>query len=187
VKIFAVFVLVLAVLPPANADTLVTSGGFVTEIEDLMIDGTPYNVTFGSTDDMTFASNAGLGGVAAGEIAQVLGSFEIVSPDIYETDIQYLFVDRGDGNCWQDLLFIDPAVISPNTNRWIIGPLEPTDDAKSLATNPGFYFAEFSNLEPAPEPDSIGLALEGIGSLALLVVLKKRARRIDRNSVESIA
>jgi hypothetical protein len=179
VKAFAVFVLFVAALHPIYADTLVISGGVVTEIKDLVIDGTPYNVTFGSTDDMTFAFNPGLAGVAAAEIATALGSFPIVSPFTIETDLWSYFIDRGDGTSVGYTLDTNP-VFSPHI--WLLNFFpEPTDDAKSLAQSPGFYFAEFTNLEPTPEPAASYLLLTALSLLGLMRWAQVSLRKLSRH------
>lgn len=150
----------------AHADTLVLSGGYVTEIAGLNIDGTVYNVTFGTTDDMTFATN-GEASDAAMDIVAALGTNSIVSSATYNPpyDVQLFCVDTGGGQC-------QAGYQTPPGTAWtyagLIGGLNPA----SPAFGAGAYYAEFA--VSTPEPDTISLTLIGIGLFGLLAVIRKR-------------
>lgn len=96
----------------ARADTIacgtatcVTTGGFVTEIEGLNIDGTAYNVTFDTTDSSPapFDTN-GEAGDASGAIIAALGGDEIVNASLYGGALQLIAVDAGGGSAYIDYL-----------------------------------------------------------------------------------
>jgi hypothetical protein len=161
--------------PTAHANTIacgsatcVTSaGGYVTEIEGLNIDATLYNVTFGATDDLTFATN-GEASDAASDIASALGTQFIVSAaTTLGNGNQFYCVDSGGGNCQ---LYLHNSVLP-----WQPSNPEPYLDSQAnsmIATDGGgFYFAEFSPDVATPEPGTATLMLLGIG---LVLAMRKR-------------
>jgi hypothetical protein len=148
--------------------TCITSGGYVTGIEGLNIDGTLYDVTFGATDDLTFATN-GEAGDAAADIATALGTMGIVSSGtIGSNGFQDYCVDRGGGYC---------TVYNHETPYpWFLSAVFYSDYSADYNADhpPGFYFAEFAPAVATPEPGSLALTLTGVGLLGLMVVMRKR-------------
>src|ERR1035438_5290344 len=86
----------------AHADTLLcggstvcSSGGYVTEIEDLTIVSPQYNVTFALTNSGPSPFNTNLEAPdAAAAIATALGTYRIVSTAVNNTE-----AGRGGGDC----------------------------------------------------------------------------------------
>ncbi len=167
----------------ARADTLIASGGYVTEIEGLNIDGTLYDVTFGATNDMEFPST-GNASDAAADIATALGTDGIVSSAVGPGEAQTYCVGFGpevDGECY--------AYGAIPGSPW--SPLSTLDDEvfqASVTPSDGTYWAEFSAevcttatgatepcTVPTPEPATSGFMLIGIGLLGL--VMRKRDSR----------
>jgi hypothetical protein len=161
----------------AHADTLLcggstcSSGGYVTEIESLPIDGTLYNVTFGTTDSNPSPFDTdGDGGDAASEIASALGTYGIVSSATFAGGgAQYYCVDQGGGVC--TLLGDDTSLDSGWT---IVGTAYSLKTVSDAIPQGGTYFAEFSPEVATPEPGDLMLTLTGVVLLGLMVVMRKR-------------
>jgi hypothetical protein len=166
-----------------GGSTVCSSGGYVTEIEGLSINGTLYNVTFGTTDSNPSPFNTnGAAATAAAAIATALGTYGIVSSATFNTEAgvgEWYCVDEGSGLC--DLY----------TTGYGKGPgWETGVVASSVAplsyiggTNPGNYFAEFSPSTTStvvPEPGTSMLTLSGLG---LLVAVRKRYAHRFRQAV----
>ena len=166
--------------PSAHANTIacgsatcVTSGGYVTEIVGLTIDGTLYNVTFGAYDDTTFATN-GEAGDAASDIVAALGTEGIVGASFYLTYYQFFGVDSGSG-----LLDLGQRYDVPPTSMWISGGTYPIATYDAIISSGdyggGLFFAAFSPASVStPEPGTFMLTLTGVGLLGLMVVMRKR-------------
>jgi hypothetical protein len=165
----------------AHADTLLcggstcSSGGYVTEIESLPIDGTLYNVTFGTTDSNPAPFNTnGDAGDAASAIGSALGTSPIVSNQTYfSDDVQYFCVDQGGSTCILLLnVFYEGTSIS---GAWLAAGNNSNElTAMWAAETGGIYFAQFLPAVSTPEPGSAPLTLTGVVLLGLMVVMRKR-------------
>jgi hypothetical protein len=138
----------------------------VTEIEGLNIDGNLYNVTFGTTDDTTFANGAAQD--AGNDIAAALGNVAISSS--FSNGEQYYCVDAGGSVC-----FVYQFSNAPIGSTWTLAFPDTSQDFTLRATfDPSFRWAEFSPAVATPEPSSLMLILPGMGLLGLIVVRRKR-------------
>ena len=141
----------------------------VTEIEGFTIDLTTYyDVTFGTTEDTTYAGNATGADLAAGQIVYYLnaaggvylaGGACVVGVDGGSTD--YLAVSQA---------IICTENIAPPS--WTTGPATGFASEVSSA-NGNALWAEFTAVAPVvtPEPGTVTLLLTGIGMLG---VMRKR-------------
>ena len=149
----------------ARADTIISSGGNVTEIDGVTIAGITYNVTFGTIDDMTFATNAA--NALAAETAILVdlnsGTYTMAGGGCragVDAGTATLAAQAGVPACgglpWDTYAFFTAAYTSGVT--------------------PGFQvWAEFAVAPvPTPEPGVLMLTLTGVGLLGLMVVLRKR-------------
>jgi hypothetical protein len=166
--IFLFLVMGLIGVPAAHADTIITTGGFVTEIQGLNIDGTLYNVTFGTTADLTFATN-GEAGDAATDIVTALGTNNIVSSARYNPpyNVQLFCVLLSTGQC-------QTGVQIGAGTAWSLLGLTGGLNPGSPAFGAGAYYAEFSPTVATPEPSSLVFTLTGVGILGFSMLMRKR-------------
>jgi hypothetical protein len=176
----------------AHADTLLcggstvcSSGGYVTEIEDLNIDSTQYNVKFSSTDSGPSPFNTNLEAAdAAAAIASALGTYRIVSSAVNNTEAgtgEWYCVDAGAGVCnlYTTGYQTEQFVLCGNT--WTSGTCYPTVVPNSDIGAPGDYFAVFSPStsgggSPVPEPGMVGVM--GTGMLAICAIYRRRRKTV---------
>jgi hypothetical protein len=145
----------------ARADTIVTSGLYVTGIDGITINGTTYDVTFGTPDDTTFSSNPLDALSMATEIANDLSPYATVADTAYNT-ITFVGVDGGAN--------VSVAQVGS------IGTIGLSYASYSFRPvfNPSVYsWAEFSVVS-TPEPGTSMLTLTGLGLLGLMMVMRKR-------------
>jgi hypothetical protein len=137
----------------------------------LNIDGTLYNVTFGTTDSnpAPFDTN-GDAGDAASDIASALGTYGIVSSATFAGGgEQYYCVDQGGGVC---TLSFEPTI---STYGWFyVGSSNTITGIYSYIPFGGIFFTEFSPAVATPEPGDFMLTLTGVVLLGLMVVMRKR-------------
>jgi hypothetical protein len=155
----------------ARADTIVASGGNVTAIDGITIAGVTYNVTFGTTDDMTFAGNATNASMANADIVADLSS------DTYLTagGVCGVVVDGGSES------FIAFTEESPCGYGGPAGKWYPVSSPTSyytgvIQTYPGTFLWDEFTVAPTstPEPGTLSLTLTGVGLLGLTLILRKR-------------
>ncbi len=148
-------------IAPAMATTIVKSGTDVEAIDNLVILGNTYDVTFGETVDTTFDSTA-LANSAAAAIRAALNS---ESPDITvgPSDLHFIVCASfsGPGSCNGDasgsipMEWIDDGVVS----GWDLNVHNPAAEFKLVGT---------------PEPGVVNMVLP---ALALILVAARRRRR----------
>jgi len=143
---------------PAVAATIVQSGTNVTEIDNIVILGNTYNVTFGTTVDTTFNSSS-LATTAADALRAVLNG-DPTALTVGPTDFSFFVcsASSGPGSCDGDLA-------REQAGSWINAGIFTGHTVN--VDNPVAKFA----LVGTPEPAAVGLA--GFG-LALLCLAKKR-------------
>ena len=144
----------------ARADTIITSGGYVTAIDGITIAGTTYDVTFGTTEDMTFSGNTTGAADAAADISSDLNGYDCVTANCYESIGVYAtstVTDEALGN---------------GSGSWGVGTDTSAGFNALVAENgTGAAWAEFDPT-PTPEPATSSLMLIGLGMLGL--VMRKR-------------
>ncbi len=151
----------------ARADSLVTAGGNVTGIDGITIAGITYNVTFGTTDDMTFALDQTDGQAMASAIAADLVAYQSVS-DAVSTNIVYIGVDVGT----QAAIAQGPG--GPITDSWHTFNTVRVAFQNGVTDNPnGSAWAEFTPVVPTPEPGAAMQTLTGLVLLGLFLGMRK--------------
>ena len=178
----------------AHADTLLcggstvcSSGGYVTEIEDLNIDSTHYNVTFSLTDSgpSPFNTNHDAGD-AATAIASALGTYGIVSSAKLDTEAgsgEWYCVDAGSGNCNLYTTGYQTAQFVLCGNTWTSGTCYPTVVPNSDIGATGDYFAAFSPStsgggggSTVPEPGMVSVM--GAAMLGICAIYRRRRKTV---------
>jgi hypothetical protein len=154
----------------AHADTIVSSG-----IDGITIDGTTYNVTFGTTEDTTFAGNLTDATLAAQDIANDINTLDIYLP--FANGFLSLAVDGGtyspticfNGGYVCPTLALPPWTVYPTilTTNIVLANME------SYPFSPPVGWVEFAAVS-TPEPGAATLTLTGVGLLGLVVVMRKR-------------
>jgi len=177
----------------AHADTLLcggstvcSSGGYVTEIEDLTIDSTQFNVTFALTDSGPSPFNTNLEAPdAAAAIANALGTYGIVSSTKLDTEAgsgQWYCVDAGGGVCNLYTTGYQTEEFVSCGNTWTAGTCYPTIVTNTDIGAPGDYFATFSTYSSGgggsnvPEPGMVGVM--GAGMLGICAVYRRRRKTV---------
>jgi hypothetical protein len=149
----------------AHADSLVISGGNVTGIDDITVGTATYDVTFGTAEDTTFASDPSSADTLATDILI----------DLYPT---YTDVSDSDSN---DILYIG---VDAGTDAYVAslpGDFIGSQLGSTYLTNVGIEpdvlsYAELTVVS-SPESGSSTLTLTGLGLLGLLAVMRKRVAR----------
>ena len=176
----------------AHADTLLcggstvcSSGGYVTEIQDLTIVSTQYNVTFALTDSgpSPFNTNSEAPNAAAA-IATALGTYRIVSSAVNNTEAgsgEWYCVDAGAGVCnlYTTGYQTEEFVLCGNT--WTTGTCYPTTVPYSDIGSSGDYFAVFSPStsgggSTVPEPGMVGVM--GAAMLGICGIYRRRRKAV---------
>jgi len=159
----------------AHADTIVSSGGNVTAIDGITIDGNTYNATFGTTDSATFASSLTDATLAAEDVAN-----DLSTPNLYLTagGFTYLGVDGG-GNSPSICQELSGTCNAGSADPWgSVGANTTAIYATLAGKTQGLYkygWVDFSvQTQATPEPGTLTLALTGVGLLGSMVVLRKR-------------
>ena len=152
----------------ARADSIVTSGGNVIGIDGITIAGITYNVTFGTTDDMTFSHDQTDGQAMASAIASDLGSYTSVS-DAGSNTIVYIGVDVGT----QAALAKGPGGLYPDS--WYTFNTVRVSFENQITDMPGFNaWAEFTPVVATPEPGSFSLLVLGLVGLGLCGMIMRK-------------
>jgi hypothetical protein len=140
----------------ARADSIVMSGGVVTGIDGITIDGTTYNVTFGTTEDMTLSGNTAAAAAAAADISNDLNGYDCVTVYCYESIGVYAtstVTDEALGN---------------GSGSWGVGTDTSTGFNALVAENgTGAAWAEFDPPSSVATPEPSNLLLLGVGLLAM--------------------
>lgn len=135
---------------------VVQSGGFATEVDNLNVNGTLYNVTFGLTIDQTFLGNPSGALDAANALAPALNGSPAINIDIpgVETANGFTIADDSLGN--------GPTVGDPpaTVGTWSVNIFAP-----------GTPYAKFAAV---PEPATLSLFA---GGLMALGAMRRRSRR----------
>jgi hypothetical protein len=171
--ILVVFIFTALGSTAAHADTIVASGGNVTAINGITIAGTTYDVTFGTTDDMTFVGNAA--NAAAANAAIVVD----LSSDTYITagGVCTVGVDGG--------LVADYAVSFARScgfpsngvdGVWLSGSVPTPIFTRAVANVSNIFLWDEFTVVPTgvPEPGTLSLTLTGVGLLGLTLVMRMR-------------
>jgi hypothetical protein len=144
---------------------ILSSGGNVTGLNGLIIGGTTYNVTFGTTDNMTFAGSAANALTAEEDLSAALSQ-----PGPYNTAGGACDVGV-DGGTNTYVAFSNGGICDapPATTTW-----GTTTDSSAFFGNNVGGTALWADFSPVPEPDTLTLSLTGVGLLGLMAVLRKR-------------
>ncbi len=142
------------------------SSGIVTAIDGITIAGTTYNVTFGMTDDTTFAGSA-TALTAIDALSVDLTPFAAVMNQNFTKALTTLIgVDGGSGTIYTAGVEVAPLLF------FFTSTMAQTSFSNFVGSGLAGY-AEFTP-RATPEPDTFTLALTGIGLLGLLAVIRKR-------------
>jgi hypothetical protein len=154
----------------ARADTFVFSGGFVSGINGITVAGVTYNVTWGLTDDTTFASSLANALAMNAQITADLAGYQPPPPPATlagqgTTSLFDVGVDGGTLTPYADDRFT-PTFWSSHVDT-------TSDYILSVQEIPaGIQWDEFTVV--SPEPGAATLTLTGLGMFGLLVVMRKR-------------
>jgi PEP-CTERM motif len=152
----------------ARADSIVTSGGNVIGIDGITIAGITYNVTFGTTDDMTFSFDQTDGQAMASAIASDLGSYTSVSDAVSNT-IGYIGVDVG------TLAALAEGPGGPYPDSWHTLYTVRVAFQNQITDMPDYSaWAEFTPAVATPEPGSFSLLVFGLVGLGLCGIVMRK-------------
>jgi len=177
----------ISLAPAACADTVIFSGFVVTAINGIAVGGTTYNVTFGHTDDTTFATNPANADTMLTAIQADLNNSIAPAPPCSGPP----FIGTGSSSSTGsgETLAVDGGptfhyifrvvTITPYppscSIHWGLGTISNSGFSTLIALySKATYWAEFSPVA-APEPGTISLMLIGLGSLGLVLLMRKRA------------
>jgi hypothetical protein len=160
-----------------RADTIVTSGGYVTGINGITVAGTTYNVTWGSVDDTTFATSltnaTAMTNAIVADLNLVVWGLNPAVTDPVSHFITGMGVDGG--------VSTTVAACCYGAPPWVQLPVYPTGLWAAYVSPSGYGYPgedawdEFSVASVAtPEPGTLTLSLTGLGLLGLMVVIRKR-------------
>ena len=152
----------------ARADSIVTSGGNVIGIDGITISGITYNVSFGTTDDMTFSLDQTDGLAMASAIASDLGSYTSVSDAVSNT-IGYIGVDVG------TLAAIAEGPGGPYPTSWHTLQTVTVSFEDGVTNLPyGYAWAESTPAVATPEPGSFTLLGVGLLAFGTIILVRKQ-------------
>jgi hypothetical protein len=154
-----------------TATCIYTVSGDVTEIEGIALGGTTYNVTFGTTEDMTFATNLTNADLMNQLIVESLngpGTFALAG------DACLVGVDGG------TIVFL--AIGESSTCEppgagyvWGVSGTSPAYAGEVASGYGGTLWAEFTPVtQSTPEPGTLLLTLTGVGLLGMMIAMRKR-------------
>jgi len=168
-------------LPGAlRADTIITSGGNVIEIEGITVAGVTYDVTWGPTADLTFATDPTDAATMTSDIAGDLNAYEAPGVGIsdsfivlgaYGVSSTYAAYALGaplGGSCI-------PIAGPPAAGEWGTTVCDTGDFAMGVTDTPYLYAWDEFTVEAAV-PESSSLLLLAAGLLGLLGISLRRQR-----------
>lgn len=161
----------------ARADTIVASGGNVMAIDGITLNGTLYNVTFTDTLDNTFTAytlpSSTINGIVSA-INTALGSDTINDASGVEYGIAAANSNDAADPLSEIAEYCSTSECTPA--QWIVAGTEVTAAyADGVNEFPdAWYWANFTPAVTTPEPSAFSLMLIGLGSVGLMVVVRKR-------------